>query len=126
MLKKIQLLVLAAMVSVGLVSLVAAPVSYAACNTPAECVQDGVEKTGGKNTDMSAQEVVKLIVSALLFIIGALAVIMIIIGGIRYTISQGDSTAITSAKNTILYSVIGLIVAIFAYAIVNFVIDAFL
>ena len=61
--------------------------------------------------------------SVLLFIVGAIAVIMIVIGGIKYTISQGDSSAITSAKNTILYSVIGLVVAILAYAIVNFVVD---
>ena len=48
---------------------------------------------------------------------------MIIIAGFRYVISQGDSGAVTSAKNTILYAVIGLIVAIFAWAIVDFVID---
>ncbi len=50
---------------------------------------------------------------------------MLIIGGIRYTISGGDSTAVTSAKNTILYAVIGIIVALLAYAIVNFVLDSF-
>jgi hypothetical protein len=54
-------------------------------------------------------------------ILGAVAVIMIVIGGIKYTISQGDSSALTSAKNTILYSVIGLVVAIFATAIIGFV-----
>ena len=56
-------------------------------------------------------------------IIGAVSVVMLIIGGIRYTTSQGDSSAVTSAKNTILYAVIGLVVAILAYAIVNFVVD---
>lgn len=63
------------------------------------------------------------ITNILLFIIGAIAVIMIIIGGIRYTISNGDAGAITSAKNTIMYAVIGLVVAILAFAIVNFVLD---
>ena len=61
----------------------------------------------------------------LLFIIGAVSVIMLIIGGIRYTVSQGDSSAITSAKNTILYSIIGVVVAILAYAAVHFVIGNF-
>jgi hypothetical protein len=50
---------------------------------------------------------------------------MIVIGGIKYTTSNGDSSAITSAKNTILYSVVGLVVAILAFAIVNFVLGAF-
>lgn len=67
----------------------------------------------------------KTITNVLLFLIGAVSVIMLIIGGIRYTISGGDSTAVTSAKNTILYAVIGIIVALLAYAIVNFVITSF-
>lgn len=61
------------------------------------------------------------ITNILLFIIGAVSVIMLIIGGIRYTISQGDSAAVTSAKNTILYAVIGIVVALLAFAIVNYV-----
>ena len=50
---------------------------------------------------------------------------MIIIGGFRYVTSQGDQTQMQSAKNTILYAVIGLIVAIAAYAIVSFVVTQF-
>ena len=65
------------------------------------------------------------ITNVLLFIIGAVAVIMLIIGGIRYTVSAGDSNAITSAKNTILYAIVGIIVAILAYAVVNWVIGSF-
>ncbi len=61
------------------------------------------------------------IIQLVMTILGAVAVIMIVIGGIKYTISQGDSSAVTSAKNTILYSVIGLVVAIFATAIIGFV-----
>lgn len=62
------------------------------------------------------------IANTLIFVIGAIAVLMIIIGGIRYVTSNGDSKATTSAKDTILYAVIGLIVAIASYAIVNFVV----
>jgi len=61
------------------------------------------------------------VTNILLFIIGAIAVIMLIIGGIRYVVSAGDQTAVTSAKNTILYAIIGIIVAFLAYAAVNFV-----
>ena len=62
------------------------------------------------------------IANVALYIIGALSVLMLIYGGIRYTISAGDSAGITAAKNTIMYAVIGVVVAILSYAIVNFVI----
>ena len=66
-----------------------------------------------------------MIINLLLFIIGAIAVIMVIIGGLRYVLSGGDANAVTSAKNTILYAIVGLAIAILAYAIVNFVVGAF-
>ena len=56
---------------------------------------------------------------------GAVSVIMIIIGGFRYVTSQGDQTQMQSAKNTILYAVIGVVVSIAAYAIVSFVVAQF-
>lgn len=65
------------------------------------------------------------IVNVFLFIIGAVSVLMIIYGGIRYTISGGDAKNVTAAKDTVLYAVVGLVVAIMAYAIVNFVVNQF-
>ena len=62
------------------------------------------------------------IVNVLLFIIGAVSVIMLIYGGIRYTTSGGNANSVTAAKNTIMYAIIGLVIAIFAFAIVNFVV----
>ena len=64
------------------------------------------------------------IVRTLFSIIGSIAVIVIVYGGFRYVTSAGDSSKIAAAKNTILYAVIGLIIAILAFAIVNFVIGA--
>ncbi len=64
------------------------------------------------------------IVNTALFAIGAVAVLMLIYGGIRYTISGGDEKAITGAKNTILYAVVGIVIAILAYAIINFVLSS--
>ncbi|HVI68986.1 MAG TPA: hypothetical protein VM581_00850 [Magnetospirillaceae bacterium] len=61
------------------------------------------------------------ILSTFTFIIGAIAVLMIIIGALRYVLSAGDATALTSAKNTILYAAVGLVIAAMANAIVNFV-----
>lgn len=75
--------------------------------------------------DGQGTPIFKTITNVLLFIIGAISVIMLIIGGFRYVTSQGDQNAVTSAKNTILYAVIGIIVAILAYAVVNFVISSF-
>lgn len=69
--------------------------------------------------------VFRTVTNILLFIIGAVAVIMLVIGGIRYTISGGDQNQISAAKNTILYAIIGIVVAILAYAAVNFVIGSF-
>ena len=117
-------LVLAAALTVG--SLGLATPAFAACTDASNCISDGINATGqGGTKAKSLGDIIKTVVNTLLFILGAVAVIMIVIGGIRYTISQGDSGAVTSAKNTILYAVIGLIVAIMAYAIVNFVVTAF-
>lgn len=89
-------------------------------------VKDGVKAIGGDQDGNRAGAFTNLlesIINLLLFIIGAIAVIMIIIGGIKYTTSNGDQAQVTSAKNTILYAIVGLVVAIMAYAIVNFVVD---
>jgi len=64
---------------------------------------------------------VTTITNIMLFIVGALSVIMLIIGGLRYVISGGNASAVTAAKNTILYAIVGLIVAFLAYSIINFV-----
>lgn len=53
---------------------------------------------------------------------GIVAVIVIILGGVRYTTSGGDASGVKAAKDTILYAVIGLIVVIMAAAITDFVI----
>jgi hypothetical protein len=74
-------------------------------------------------TDLAAQ--FRNIVNIALYIIGAVSVLMLIYGGIRYTVSGGDTSAVTAAKNTILYAIIGIVVALLAYAIVNFVIGRF-
>ena len=80
----------------------------------------------GQTADLFGQTgIFRTITNVLLFILGAISVIMIIIGGLRYVISGGNSTAVTAAKNTILYAIVGVIVALLAYAIVNFVLTSF-
>ena len=61
------------------------------------------------------------IVSGLLYILGVVSVIVIIIAGVFYTTSVGDPKMVEKAKNTLMYAVIGLVVALLSYAIVSFV-----
>jgi len=68
---------------------------------------------------------VGIIVNTLLYALGAVSVVVIIIAGIGYTTSTGDPAAITKAKSTLMYAVVGLVVALLSYAIVNFVLGIF-
>lgn len=61
------------------------------------------------------------IVNAMLYLVGAGAVITIIYAGIQYATSGGNSQKIEKAKKVLIYAVVGLVVAIFAYALVNYV-----
>jgi hypothetical protein len=79
-----------------------------------------------KNSNQEIGPVVTTVINVLLFIVGVISVIMIIIGGIMYSTSAGDSGAVTKAKNTIMFAVVGLVVAFLAFAIVNWVIDQFI
>ena len=64
------------------------------------------------------------IINTILYVAGVIAVAMLIIGGIRFMISRGDKDKVQKAKNTIVYAIIGLILVIFSYAIVNFIVSA--
>lgn len=59
-----------------------------------------------------------------LYVVGAISVLMLVWGGLRYILSGGDSKKITDAKNTVLYAIIGLAISFLAYAIINFVLNA--
>lgn len=114
--------------ALGLVALFAAPTfaydpiqGSGACkgdNQPAVCAE--LNGTSGK---AKINTTVQNVINILLYVLGIICVIMIIIGGIKYTTSNGDSSAINGAKNTILYAIVGLVVAMMAYAIVNFVLN---
>jgi uncharacterized membrane protein len=76
-------------------------------------------------TPPDAESIIPLITNTLLTVAGIISVIMIIVGGIMYSLSAGDSGKATKAKDTILYSVIGLVITMLAYAIVTFVTGLF-
>jgi len=75
---------------------------------------------GSSTTDLS--DVIVGIVNGIVAILGIVAAIFVIVGGVNYMTSQGDAGKLQKAKNTILYSLIGLVIAALAFAIVNFVV----
>lgn len=78
-----------------------------------------------KDTDriMGPTGIVTQITQTIVYVTGAISVVMVVIGGMRYVFSGGDSSGVQSAKNTILYALIGLAVTLFAQVIVSFVLS---
>ena len=115
-LQTIRSLTVAAVVMFGMVALPAATTHALGISDGATAAQ-GTDQKGnagclfGTETGCSGNGIFKTITDVLLFIIGAISVIMLIVGGIRYTVSGGDQSAVTSAKNTILYAIVGIVVA---------------
>ena len=116
----IQVLVVLAL---SMISVWLAPALQAADLT----LQAGVNSAQGSGvaTELfGGNGVVTSITNILLFVVGALSVVMIIIGGLRYVVSGGNSTSVTAAKNTILYAIVGLVIAFLAFAAINFVLGS--
>ena len=89
-------------------------------------VQDGMN--AAKTEDMpssinilGSNGIISTVTHWILFFVGVISVIMLIIGALRYALSAGDAKKVTDAKNTILYAIIGLVIALLSYAIVEFV-----
>lgn len=84
---------------------------------------DECTRPGEKSNSKSIEDLIAQIINVLTVIVGIVAVIMIIIGGFKYITSGGDSGAVSSAKNTVIYAIVGLIIVAFAQIIVRFVIN---
>ena len=103
--------------------------------TPAVSAANGINICSGnensiycknKNTgETQVNGIIKTIVEVLLTAVGAISIIMIVIGGIMFALSRGDAQKAAKARNTVLYAVVGLAVSLFASAIVNFVFNRF-
>ena len=118
MIQKIKTIVLAALLCFSFSSLI---VTVTASAAPKDQVLGGARSVNdGGTSDLAGT--FKGVINTLLFITGMVAVLFIIIGGLRFITSNGDSNQASQARNTVLYAVIGLVVAIMAYAIVNFVV----
>lgn len=127
---KIALLVATTVFAVG-VTAFTLPAYAADCKVTgglksADTCAKGVQEENGGPTSLfdGDSPIFTTAINIMLFVIGILSVIMLIYGGIRYVLSSGDAGAVQNAKNTIMYAIIGLVIAILAYAIVNFVITS--
>ncbi len=127
--KKLRLLL--AGLAVMTAGLFVAPTVMADTTCPAGSLREG--ETVNSLAECNMSEVadedslmnrVKIIINVALGILGLVAVVMIILGGLSYTTSAGDATKVKKAKDTIMYGVIGLVVALLAFAIVNFVLTS--
>lgn len=82
--------------------------------TPGQC------QVASTDANTKINDIVHTIVNFLSAIVGIVAVIMIIVGGLRYVTSGGNDSSVTAAKNTILYAIIGLVIVALAQIIVRF------
>ena len=97
--------------------------NYANCNLKASFVKNAqqcnmeTDELVGNKLFSTLQTVINVVLSVL----GFVAVAMLIIGGVTYQTSQGDAAKVKKGKDTIMYGIIGLVVALLGYAIVNFI-----
>lgn len=90
-------------------------------------VQEGANaaRADGMPTELIGDNgVFSRLTNTILLVVGLISVIMLVYGGLRYILSGGDSKKVTDAKNTILYAIIGLIISLLAFDIVNFVLNS--
>ena len=94
------------------------------CGTTLQIQPDGTDcssnTSGSTNT---VNNIIKLVINIFSGIVGAISVVMIIWGGFKYITSGGESGKVSSAKNTIIYAVIGLVIVVFAQIFVQFVLE---
>lgn len=75
------------------------------------------------SSESTINSLIATIINLLSIAVGVISVIMVIVGGFKYVASNGDQAGVTSAKNTIMYAVVGLVVVALAQVIVNFVLS---
>jgi len=99
---------------------------FAGGNCPAGSTQSSYTNSISEcniQKDDSLMKTVNQIINVILGVLGIVAVVVIILGGVQYTTSAGDPGKVKKAKDTILYGIVGLVVALLAFAIVNFVLS---
>jgi hypothetical protein len=121
------------MASLGLLSLMLAPALVVTAPARADsksAVCQGVNAASGVDSDScgtssgeGVDSLVEKIIDILSWVVGVVAVIAIIVGGLRFILAGGDAGKIASARNTILYAIVGLVIVAIAQLIVLFVLQ---
>lgn len=125
------------LLAVGALLAISAPVLLPASAYAASSVNINDSLCGGSNIQLKAdsscnntttntssfQKLLTNIVNIFSIIVGVIAVVMIIVGGLRYITSGGDSGNVSTAKNTIIYAIVGLVIVALAQLIVHFVLN---
>lgn len=104
----------------------AADVLSPACETNPSatlCKDNRVTQTPRNNSIYGPNSILASVIKLLSILIGVISIIMIIIGGLRFVLSSGDPNNVNGARNTIIYALVGLVVAISGQAIIAFVIN---
>lgn len=122
--KYLKIIAIAVFSILGTATIISSPTLAADADVCSTNVPDSVKEAAGcnSNTD-SLQSVITNILSAIIGVAGLVSVAYIIVGGIQYMTSSGDSSKTEKAKKTILYALIGLVVCALSFAIVNFAIS---
>lgn len=120
----------------SMILLVAPMVAFAGTVSAATDIQSGVcagtsfdvstsgncnPATSKASAERSVNHIIETVINIFSVVVGVVAVIMIIVGGLKYITSGGDSAAVSGAKNTILYALVGLVIVVLAQVIVKFV-----
>lgn len=132
---KINMLKRAKLILAGLLTLAVLlpPAAVLAdCANPAttqEAIQCGTNGASGGTTKSTAQatdsfnNIVSTLLNILTVLVGVVAVIMIVLAGYRFITSGGNAEKVKSARNALLYAIIGIVIAALAQVIAQFVIN---
>lgn len=126
---KIIVFVIAVAALLGVAGAVSAPSAYAVSSQEAACTaiggtwNAGTCLVDGQDPGKPIGSTLGDIVNIISIIVGIAAVIMIVIGGFKFITSGGDASAVKSARSTIIYALVGLIVVLLAQVIVQFVLN---
>ncbi len=128
MIKRLKTLLMTLTMSglIFLPAIIPAGVHAASNSTGQLCTGAGLKVQGSttcSNTSNAINGIIKWVLDIFSVIVGIAAVIMIVVGGLKYTISGGDSARVTGAKDTILFAIVGLVVVALAQIIVHFVLS---
>jgi hypothetical protein len=113
-------------IGLGAATLLATRAQFAsaACDPTSGSAAQGAACAAGTNAPTNLfgnGSLFQAIANILIFLIGAVSVIMIIVGGLRMVISSGNPANVKSARETILYAIVGVVIAIMSYAVIHFI-----